>query len=147
MRPTLVVVDMQNEFAASCKLEVVTGVAAEITKAQQQHLPIVLVEYEGCGPTHKCLLQLLKGYPYKARVHKKDDDGSTEIIRTLRRRGFNEECLRVCGVNVDACVWATVEGLLCKLKYSRVEVVKAACATEYKFDWRQYFKHHRMTLV
>ena len=147
MRPTLVVIDMQTTFRASFKPSVVVGVTTEIIKAKEKLLPIVVVEYKNCHPTHKALLDLLKNYPHKARITKSGDDGSSEVIRTLRRRGFNQDYIRVCGVNTDACVWATAEGLLKKLRYAQIEVVKSACATEFDFNWRRYFKHRRMILI
>lgn len=147
MPATLVVVDMQQFFEAACNPNVIIGVTEEIIKARQASSDIVLVEYAGCGKSHEGFGQLLKNYRYKARIKKCDDDGSAEIVRTLRRRGFNDRHLRLCGVNADCCVCATVRGLLEKLDDSRIEVVKRACGWTNSFDWRMYIRHPNLRLV
>jgi len=142
----LVVVDMQEFFEAACHPDVIIGVTQEIVLAKQKKFPIILLEYEGCGKSHDGFSSLLRNYPWKARVKKGDDDGSQEIVRAIRRRGFNDRKLRLCGVNADCCVFATVEGLLKRLD-TKIEVVKQACGWEYDFDWRQYLRHPNLKLV
>lgn len=147
MQPTLVIVDMQSEFEAAMNPDVVVGVTQEILKAKEYGSPIILLEYEGCGRSHHGFLNLLKNYRRKASVKKVDDDGSTEVIRTIRRRCFNPFHIRVCGVNSDACVQDTVVGLLHKLTHTKVEVVKQACGTAGLFSWRKFPKHRNLQLV
>lgn len=148
MPSTLVVVDMQPVFEASRHPDTIIAVTTEILAAKQKKWPIILVEYKGCGRTHGGFDALLRGYPRKARIGKWNDDGSAEVIRTLVRREFPYQTLRVCGVNTDCCVWATVHGLLNRLEKSKVEVVKRACNTLSKHhDWRTYLKHQNLKLV
>lgn len=147
MPATLVVVDMQSHFEAACDPDVIINVTEEIIKAKQHNAHILLVEYAGCGKSHEGFGQLLKNYRYKARIRKGDDDGSGEIIRALRRRGFNDRHLRLCGVNSDCCVCATTMGLLDKLSNTKIEVVKRACGTVNDFDWRMYIRHPNLRLV
>lgn len=144
---TLVVVDMQAHFGAACDPDVVIGVTQEILEAKQRKRAIILLEYRDCGKSHEGFAELLRNYPLKARIKKGDDDGSLEVIRTLRRRGFSDRYLRICGVNADCCVCATVWGLLSKLDDTRIEVVKRACGWENTFDWREYFRHPNLKLV
>lgn len=150
---SLVVVDMQACFTASQGSSVIAGVAREIIFARQKKNPILFVEYadlyDVAHPTLEGLTALVKGYPHKARVFKHTDDGSTEVLKALRRRNFNMRRLRVCGVNTDCCVWSTVEGILSKTTNTKVEVAKGACATYLykKYDWRWYMKHPRLKLV
>lgn len=144
---TLVVVDMQAYFGAACEPNVIIGVTQEILDARQNKRAIILLEYEGCGRSHEGFADLLKNYPHKARIKKGDDDGSLEVIRTLRRRGFSGKYLRICGVNADCCVCATVLGLLAKLGDTRIEVVKKACGWENHFNWREYLRHPKLKLV
>ena len=151
MPATLVVVDMQTEFDAANWPEVVVGVTREILEAKRKNWPILILEYrpvENIGYTHFALTKLLKGYSLKARIGKDDDDGSLEVIRAVRRRGFYNKKFRVCGVNTDCCVAATVMGLINRTE-SVVEVVKDACESEHQpeFDWRHFFKHPRIKLV
>lgn len=151
MRPTLIVVDMQATFTSAKNINTVIAVAAEITKARESNCPIIFLEYEGCGQIHRGFLELLRNYPYKAVVRKCTDDGSEEVVRTIKRRKFEDRHLRICGVNTDACVWATCRGLLKKTNCT-LEVVRNACNTDLgpscrKYDWRRFFRHPQLRLV
>lgn len=136
---TLVVVDMQPSFEAANKPEVIVGVTKEIITAMACKNPVVFVEY--CSPdppTHSSLLSLVKDYELKAKVTKSTDDGSVEVIQALEKNGFYGSHLRVCGVNAEACVMATVNGLLDQMPFAKVEVVPEACGTiKRRFPWRQ----------
>ena len=149
MTPTLIVVDMQPEFDAALYPDVVVGVTLEIQAAVARKSAIVFVEYEDAGDTHRSLFKLAKGYRKKAQIIKYEDDGSSQIVRTIRRRDFDETHLRVCGVNTNACVQCTVDGLLRRLPDAKIEVVKEACGTcSYgRYDWRKFTKHKNLKLV
>jgi len=147
MPATLVVVDMQQFFDAACDPNVIIGVTEEVIKARQQNANIILVEYAQCGRSHEGFSNLLKNYRRKARIRKWDDDGSAEIVRTLRRRGFEHRSLRLCGVNADCCVCATAKGLLERLGNTKIEIVKRACGWTNPFDWRMYIRHPNLKLV
>ncbi len=149
MKPaTLIVVDMQPIFEASRYPDVVVGVTKQIMIAMKNNWSIIFLEYKGSGQTHSGLLNLTKGYDRKARIRKTHDDGSEDIVRTLkRRRDFPVENLVVCGVNTDACVWDTVHGLLNKLP-ANVRLVKEACGTSSgSFDWRIMMRHSRLRVI
>lgn len=147
MPATLVVVDMQEAFEAACEPDVIIGVTQEILRTKQRGGAIIIVEYRDCGDTHSGFSKLLRNYPHKARIRKRDDDGSLEVLRTIRRRGFNDQWLRVCGVNSDCCVCATVIGLLERTN-ANIDVVKEACGTfDQDFDWRSYIRHPNLELV
>lgn len=149
MQPTLVIIDMQDAFDAACDPDVIIGVTLEILRAKERRTGILIVEYADCGDTHHGFFDLLKGYPYRARCRKREDDGSIEVIRALRRREFNMSHLRVCGVNGDACVVETVSGLLDRLPRTRIDVVKKAVGwSEAIPEWRTYWpKHPQVHLV
>lgn len=148
MPATLVVVDMQQSFDAACDPDVVIGVTQEILFAKQKGGAVILVEYHNCGNTHSGFSRLLRNYPYKSRIRKRDDDGSQEVLRAIRRRGFNQQWLRICGVNADCCVYATIQGFLHRLPHAHIDVVKDACGTfDRKFDWRSYIRHPNLVLV
>lgn len=145
---TLIVVDMQEAFEAASDPNTVIGVTYEILQAKERNAGIILLEYEKCGRTHEGYSQLLKGYRRKSRVTKEDDDGSMEVVRAARRRGFNLAHLRICGVNADCCIAATVLGLLGRLRESRIEVVKDACGWDARsFTWKKYPKHSNLYLI
>ena len=149
MPTTLIVVDMQPDFEAAFNPNVVIAVTEQILLAKRNKWAIILLEYAGCYNSHQGYNDLLKGYPKKARISKEDDDGSLEVSQAIRRRKFPFKNLRLCGVNTDACVWETVVGLLNRYEQSRVEVVKSACGWEghRQYDWREYMRHPRLTLV
>jgi len=145
---TLVIVDMQPVFKASQNPNTIIAVTHEIMVAKQNNHAIMIVEYARSGRTHVGFDELLKGYPHKARISKRDDDGSKEIVKALSRRNFPMQILRVCGVNADCCVYQTVTGLIEKLNKTQVEVVKKACNTfTENFDWRNYYRHPNLRLV
>ena len=145
---TLVIVDMQPVFVASKDPNTIIAVTHEIFMAKQNNHAIMLVEYDRSGKTHTGFDEILKGYPHKARISKRDDDGSKEIVKALCRRNFPMQTLRVCGVNSDCCVRDTVIGLIGKLNKTRVEVVKKACnSANENFDWRNYYRHPNLRLV
>ena len=147
MPATLVVIDMQEAFPAACDPNVIIGVTQEIVTTRTKGGAIILVEYQNCGPSHSGFYKLLKNYRHKSRIHKRDDDGSLEILRAIHRRGFNDKWLRVCGVNSDCCVAATIRGLLDRSPESHVDVVKSACGTFRNTDWRTYIRHANLKLV
>lgn len=149
MPKTLVVVDMQPYFKTALEPNTIIAVTHEIVTAIHQGSGIILLEYEDCGRSLAGFDRVLYNYPWKARISKVEDDGSSEVIQAIRRRQFPSDTLRICGVNTDCCVWGTVRGLLSKLPRCRVELVKAACNTlkRKQIDWRRYPRHPNLQLV
>lgn len=148
MAHTLCVIDMQSEFDAALDPNVVIGVHAQILKTKRLGGDILFVEYEGCGETHKGLLDAARGYGSKARITKKSDDGSQEILRAINRRGFTLDRLRLVGVNAECCVLATIKGLLRRVPEIEIDVVKKACGWHTcEPDWRYYPKNLSIRLV
>lgn len=137
LKKTLVVVDMQPCFEASNDPNTIIAVTNEIMVAKQNNDAIIMVEYDSSGRSHCGFDAILKDYYYKSKITKKNDDGSKEIIRALKRRKFPARILRVCGVNTDCCVFDTVLGLLNGLKNTKIELVKKACNTDdSSFSWK-----------
>lgn len=148
--PTLVVVDMQSGFDSASEPDVVASVAREIIQTKANNGAIIFVEYEGCFPTFKGLLGLTKNYALRSRITKRQDDGSLEVIKCIKRRSFYDKDIRVCGVNADCCVYATVEGLLKKMPQSRVELIKDACGWSCGnrgISWSGYMSHPNLSLI
>jgi nicotinamidase-related amidase len=149
MIATRIVIDMQPAFKASNEPSVIVGVTKEIIEAMRENATVMVVEYSGSGLTHRPILNLLKGYPHFVRVKKRNDGGAKEIIRAIKRRKIAYERFRVCGVNTDCCVMATVRGLLAQstLAESKLELVKDACGTASYFNWRSRYKHPNLKVV
>lgn len=148
---TLVVIDMQPNFKSACDIDTVIAVSNEIVSAKKNNFPVLFVEYKhkDCKKIHKGLIDLVGDYDKKFVVKKQRDDGSLEVIKAINMKNFPIKNLRVCGVNSDCCVWATVKGLLKSLDETQIEIVKKACNTDIdrNFSWRKYFRHKNLRLV
>ena len=127
MPTTLVVIDMQATFISSTNPTASVNVAKEIEKAKRRKAGIVFVEFFDCEPTHEIYKKMVKGYKNVSIITKKRNDGSREIMRAIRRRGFNPNRLRVCGVNSCYCVYSTVHSLLHRPSI-KIEVATEACS-------------------
>ena len=130
--PTLIVVDMQEQFSAANSPHVIKGVRHEIKEARKEKNDIMFLEFEHCGPTKRKILDGIAFYPQKKhqRVVKEDDNGAYEAVRAMKEGGFDLNKIRVCGVNSDACVQRTVNGLTEKLSKSKITVALDACGCE-----------------
>ncbi len=146
---TLVIVDMQPGFPLS--LSVRRDVEAEILNAIERLWAVVIIEYEteAAGDTHKSLLDLLAAYPHHTLVKKTKEDGSQVVLEALRRLGYPNELIRVCGVMTDICVQQTAAGLATTLTTARIEVVKSACTTwsGRHYDWSSFHRPFGLILV
>ena len=137
---TLLIVDMQPYFDAANHKATISNIVEEIEKAKKQRIGIVILEFSGYGPTHAKIKKALVRYSRVAVYQKCDDDGSVEARRAAKKRGFDPDHWRVCGVNTDCCVAATVTGLLSK--GCKVDVVCRACNSDagkaYSWDAFKY---------
>lgn len=125
MAYTLVVVDMQDYFPAARGSTVQENCLREVKKAIQDRAGVIVLEYKHCGETIPAIAGLLKEYSRYERKVKDNDDGSRQVINSLRKRKFSQN-LRVVGVNTDCCVNATVQSLSRK-RVARIRVVADAC--------------------
>jgi nicotinamidase-related amidase len=126
-RYTLVIIDMQEEFIETAQ-HALTGVFQAIRRAKANKSPILVVEYKSCGNTLPEIRRALKGYSRVRTVTKFDDDGSEEISQSLRRNRFSRK-LRICGVNLDACVRSTIEGIFSDERRSHYSITLLGYAT------------------
>lgn len=115
---TLVVVDMQPEFESS--YDCLHGVTDAIRYAINRREAVLLLEYEGSGPTFKEITRLLKNYPKCAVVEKDNDDGGAEAFAGLKEINADLTDIKVCGVNACYCVASTAETLAKLLPYSNI---------------------------
>lgn len=149
MPATRIVIDVQPTFPAANRPNLVVGVTRELMAAMKQKAHILVVEYRHCDPTHSALMAMLKDYPNYAKITKPGDDGGREVFKSLGKLGFPTKHLRVCGVNTDCCVQATVNTLAKLLPDSKFELVKNACewSGSGKYDWRQFPRYANLKLV
>lgn len=145
--PILVVIDMQPKYSASNDLKTILQVARLIKKAKKLDQKIFFVEFGLDEHTHAPLIELVYDYGKRFTVIKNDMCGSKEIAKQCQISGFTPSELIVCGVNTDACVRFTVEGLARDMPGTKVTVVKRACnkgpnhvpwgTSEYNFEQMQ----------
>ncbi len=131
MNKVLVLIDMQPHFEASQNPLTIEACKDEITNAISKGWYIFLLEWIYEGPTDSRLTRLTDGYELTSSITKDRDDGSDSIMSHVYRLGIVNSKFRVCGVNTDACVLATVHGLAHHPRGRPVEVVSAACWSDY----------------
>lgn len=151
MSYTLCVIDMQDFFSASKGKRVRKSCIREIKKAMDSNATILFVEYKNYGPTIPLLTKLTKGYRRKFVVLKLHDGGGDEVVNFLTKQHLPKRNIRVCGVNTDACVEATVVGMNENLESSKIEVVADACDSNWKAGHRNGLRrlsqtHQNITL-
>lgn len=147
---TLVVVDMQPDYEASCHPWTITKVKKAITSARHANWGIVIVEFADHCPTHRCLLKpLLRKTRYdKFTVVEKDiPNGSEPIIAAIQNFEFDDTLIRVCGVNTDQCVQETVSGLARRLERSKIEVITDACNCDTGNRWKSFERLDNVALL
>ena len=122
MTKALIIIDMQPYFDYKGSVSaIIDACRREIQNAINENIPVVLVEWFGLGATDARLRELVENYHNLITVNKNDDDGSNEIVAELGK--YNYSLFKVCGVNTDACVKATVKGLIDLCPNLNVEVV------------------------
>lgn len=152
--PILVIVDMQPKFTASNNPALLTAIAQQIELAMRNSFTIIVLEYGDleagknpqslrCGDTHEQLMRPMLfpcRYSQLVTAEKLGNDGSALVLHACAVRCLTNPIFRVCGVNTDACVSATVFGLAVRRPKSRVEVIVNACNTETaNFSWERDF--------
>lgn len=143
----LLVVDMQPRFKASKHEWLLKNVANEIRAAKAAGWGIMFLEYscDGAGSgvalaerTYGRLTRLVAKYKYAITVHKGYNDGSDEVLVAAEdwygpevTAMHIDDGIRVVGVNTEACVAATVNGLSKTRPDIEITVVGAACNGEW----------------
>jgi nicotinamidase-related amidase len=153
---TLVVVDMQPDFPAATDVRTIAAVARQVKLARENHCAVVFLEVsylsrfdmEEFKPTHRELINLVRGYDRYSIAEKLYSDGSWAVQDSCKRRDFAVHHLRVCGVNTDVCVQQTVSGLAKSLPNSQIDVVQDACNTSTPdLDWNKFTSLSNVNLL
>jgi nicotinamidase-related amidase len=104
----LVIVDMQWDFSSSREDWLIQNIIKVIKGYVKRNEPIIVLEYEGHGSTHQKIKALIKDYEKVYIRTKYNDDGGEEVGCIVHNHGLEVDEWEVCGVNLDACVVATV---------------------------------------
>jgi nicotinamidase-related amidase len=136
MSYTLAIIDMQPYFTAGLKRRAHDNCAIQIKKAIKDRAAIIFVEYRGYGNTSRSLKSLIRkaSYDRQYKVTKTTDNGGKEIAALIKKERLAASRIKVCGVNTDACVHASVLGLRKHLAASKIEVIAAACDSRTMFN-------------
>jgi nicotinamidase-related amidase len=125
---TLIVVDMQETFRASTRDRVRKNCSREVKQAIKDDAHIIFLEYRYSGRT---LPELTEALHTKCFFKEKsEDDGSAEVESTVVLNKLPKH-FKVCGVNTDCCVYATVRGLTARFPMATIDVIIDACDS----DW------------
>lgn len=138
---TLVIVDMQASFSAANNKRVRDNCKHEIIKATDKGGAIIFVEFIGCGRTIPGLVKLTDDYNRAFIVRKDDEDGSREVHKVIKDNKLPSRRIKVCGVNTDQCVLATVCGLNSLMKQTNIEVITKACNSYSNHDHESGLKY------
>jgi len=125
---TLVVVDMQPGFRSAKGKRVRANCLREIRKAVEVNAHVIFLEFAGYEATFSDLTKELP--PNAVFLEKSDDDGSIQVEKEVRLNK-RPTTFKVCGINTDCCVAATVRGLTARFPMSKIDVLADACDS----DW------------
>ncbi len=129
----LTVIDMQPTFSASNDDETLENVKDLIVGAKNDKAYIVLAHYMKFGKTHDKLLTLVEKYKHKSLVYANKNDKSGAIMTKIIKKRIRAPYMKVCGVNTDACVQASVKGLSRKLPEWNIKVIKDSCNSSWSY--------------
>ena len=156
MQKILVIVDMQTKVPAAKHRATIDGCKAEITAAIAGNIPIFILELKSdqdFGPTLPELTNMLKGYANAHTVIKQQNDGSYILRQKFHDLGLQPEFqFIVCGINTEACVYETIDGLLCKFPKSKATIDRNAVNGNHnqheQFGYLRFleFMEHRITI-
>lgn len=151
---TLVVVDMQTRSKAANDSGTIAKVEALIQLAIEKRWAIIFLEikndFEDYGPTLPQLMEAVENYPRKTLLVKPEKDGSHLITKACNEASFDTARFILCGVNLDACVVFTANGLAREFPVSEIDIAVQACNSENPFmwdTWAAFVAHSQIRLV
>ena len=130
----LTIIDMQPTFFTSNYQPVKDAVEDLILKAIDDGAYIIIAHFMKYGKTHNNLLNLVRNYKDRSLVYANKNDKSDAIMTKILKKQIRTSFIKVCGVNTDACVQATVTGLSKTLPDFQIEIIKNACNSYSQYD-------------
>lgn len=151
---TLVVVDMQVQSEAANDAQTLASVKQLIELAMSKGWGIVFLEiknqFEDPGKTFPHLLDLVKDYDKWRLDVKPEKDGSDFVESACRNQNFGTGTFVICGVNLDACVVWTANGIARYFPGSNIQVVTEACNSlnPHRWEtWDSFVAHDNIVVV
>lgn len=145
----LCVIDMQPRFPASQDPATIQACLNHVQTAMDDGAFIVIAQYTTYGKTDRRIVDLVSDYRNAGYCHASQDSKADSVMRLLNRNNVQTKEFRVCGVNLEACVYATAYGL--KFTY-RKEIVlcedacNSVCAGVYYADSLHQMKKDGMEI-
>ena len=130
----LVIIDMQRHFRAARPLWLIRNIVVKVKKYIERNEPIIILEYEGDGPTVRQILKAVKMYKNCFITEKYGDDGGKELSEVIDKQDLNISEFEVCGVNLDACVVSTVTTMAWDNPHISVNVILNCCNSSSEHD-------------
>jgi len=121
----LCIIDMQPVGFSNSNL-IIDNVLELVREAVVKKAFIVIAQFTRAGETHQNIRNELETYTYKAYVWHNKNDKSKLIQEALKKRTIFVRQIKVCGVNTEYCVKATVHGLSQKF-HIPIQVIEKAC--------------------
>ena len=121
----LCIIDMQPYGFNNVNI-IIENVLTLVREAISKKAFVVVAQYKNAGDTHISITNALQTYPHKAYGWHNRNDKSPIIQTILRERHVFVRLIKVCGVNTEYCIWATVNGLA-KKYYIPIKVIESAC--------------------
>lgn len=130
MAMPLVVIDVQEDYYDVRNYpKFVRNVLKHIEKAIENKAPIIVLSYKNQGVNHRDIVRLLENYDNCSFYIKNKSDGSSFVIRSLKKNHnvVASATVRLCGLKTGDCVAATARGLVDK--GFKVRVIEEACSS------------------
>ena len=121
----LCIIDMQPYGFNNANI-IIENVLTLVREAINKKAFVVVAQFKNAGNTHSSIVNALQDYPYKAYGWHNRNDKSPIIQNILREKRVFVRSIKICGVNTEYCIWATVNGLARKY-YIPIKVIESAC--------------------
>ena len=133
MSEVLLIVDMQSSYVASQREDLRFGVGREASEVVARGGKVLAINFDGGGTSTVSL-------PDAETIWKDRNEGGNEVYAWLVGAGLVSRDLRVrvCGVNLCACVYQTAQTLAWRLYEEHgyrdaVSIVVSLCGDEAKY--------------
>ena len=126
----LVIIDVQTDFIDIVdNINVIfKNINRNILQANKDKANIIFIEFPTERNKPSLICKELDTSGKNVFIGKKQVmDASHQVDRIIIKHSLNRSYFKVCGLYVEACVLATVDGLSNKFKQSQIEVLKDCC--------------------
>lgn len=124
----LCVIDMQPSFEASQDPDTMKACLDLVKKAMDDDAFIAIAQYIRYGKTDSRITKLVGGYRHVGVCWADQDNKADAIMNLLSRNNVQTIDYHLCGVNLDACVHATIYFLM-KTYRKKLILHESACNT------------------